>query len=50
MTTDTLIHRASMVFLTPFVWLFATIAYLICAPITAAEEVADSFRRHWKDQ
>ena len=44
-------HRATMIFLAPFVWIAATIAYVVIAPISAAENVwLYGLKKHWNDQ
>lgn len=45
------IHRACMIVLVPFVWAFASVAYLVIAPISAAEAVwLYGIKKHWNDQ
>lgn len=44
------IHRASIVCLSPIVWVLATIAYAVAAPISAADAVWWGLKKHWNDQ
>lgn len=44
------LHRAYMIAVLPFVWASATVAYAVCAPISAGEVVWNSFKKHWKAQ
>lgn len=51
MSQGLLLHRIGIVCLTPVVWVMATIAYIICAPISAAEAVwSAGLFKHWNDQ
>ena len=44
------VHRAYMIAVLPFVWVFATALYAVCAPISAGSAIWDSFKKHWKAQ
>lgn len=45
------VHRVAMILIAPLVWVMATIAYVVIAPLSAAETVwIDGIKKHWNDQ